>query len=137
MRLTWIRIPFQAYSATFKVKNYRVSGAGQRTFMKLETNEFIRRFPINVLPKGQHLFRHSGFYRNGKPASFWTTYWSRGFRPAPRKKCLRQDWRMDQRIYRRPYRRIDETRDLILWSRACDNSRSGAPRAPVGRRSRE
>ena len=36
--------------------------------MTLATSEFIRRFLIHVLPKGQHLIRHYGFFGNGKRA---------------------------------------------------------------------
>jgi hypothetical protein len=32
--------------------------------MSLSTNEFIRRFLIHVLPRGQHRIRHYGFYGN-------------------------------------------------------------------------
>lgn len=50
---------------TFRVKNYRVSGASRYTTMALAPNEFIRRFLIHVLPKGQHRIRHYGFFGNG------------------------------------------------------------------------
>lgn len=33
--------------------------------MTLKTDEFIRRFLLHVLPKGQHRIRHYGFYGNG------------------------------------------------------------------------
>ena len=54
---------------TFRVKNYRVKGAGRHTTMTLTTNEFIRRFLIHVLPRGQHRIRHYGFYGNGNRAA--------------------------------------------------------------------
>ncbi|PHR61115.1 MAG: IS91 family transposase [Robiginitomaculum sp.] len=54
---------------TFRVKNYRVKGSGRHTTMTLETNEFIRRFLIHVLPKGQHRIRHYGFFGNGNRAA--------------------------------------------------------------------
>ncbi len=54
---------------TFRVKNYRVKGAGRHTTMTLATDEFIRRFLIHVLPKGQHRIRHYGFYGNGNRAA--------------------------------------------------------------------
>ena len=50
---------------TFRVKNYRAQGSGRHTTMTLETDEFIRRFLIHVLPKGQHRIRHYGFFGNG------------------------------------------------------------------------
>jgi hypothetical protein len=62
-------IRFDARSVTFRVKNYRVKGAGRRTTMTLATNEFIRRFLIHVLPRGQHRIRHYGFFGNGNRAA--------------------------------------------------------------------
>lgn len=58
-------IRFDAHSVTFKVKNYRRKGAGRHTTMTLDTAEFIRRFLIHVLPRGQHRIRHYGFFGNG------------------------------------------------------------------------
>jgi hypothetical protein len=43
---------------TFRVKDYRVDGPGRHKTMTLKTDEFIRRFLIHVLPKGQHRIRH-------------------------------------------------------------------------------
>ena len=37
--------------------------------MTLATNEFIRRFLIHVLPRGQHRIRHYGFFGNGNRAA--------------------------------------------------------------------
>jgi hypothetical protein len=54
---------------TFRVKNYRAQGSGRHTTMTLETAEFIRRFLIHVLPKGQHRIRHYGFFGNGNRAA--------------------------------------------------------------------
>ena len=54
---------------TFRVKDYRVKGSGRHTTMTLETDEFIRRFLIHVLPKGQHRIRHYGFFGNGNRAA--------------------------------------------------------------------
>ena len=54
---------------TFRVKNYRVQGSARHTTMTLETAEFIRRFLIHVLPKGQHRIRHYGFFGNGNRAA--------------------------------------------------------------------
>jgi predicted Zn-ribbon and HTH transcriptional regulator len=50
---------------TFRVKDYRINGPGRHKTMTLETGEFIRRFLIHVLPKGQHRIRHYGFFGNG------------------------------------------------------------------------
>ena len=50
---------------TFHVKDCRVKGPGRHKTMTLETTEFIRRFLIHVLPKGQHRIRHYGFFGNG------------------------------------------------------------------------
>ncbi|WP_027235659.1 IS91 family transposase [Leisingera caerulea] len=56
-------------SVTFRVKDYRVNGPGRHTTMTLKTGEFIRRFLIHVLPKGQHRIRHYGFFGNGNRAA--------------------------------------------------------------------
>lgn len=62
-------IRFDAASVTFKVKDYRVDGPRRHTTMTLGINEFIRRFLIHVLPKGQHRIRHYGFFGNGNRAA--------------------------------------------------------------------
>lgn len=54
---------------TFRVKDYRVKGSGRHTTMTLATAEFIRRFLIHVLPRGQHRIRHYGFFGNGNRAA--------------------------------------------------------------------
>lgn len=58
-------IHFDERSVTFKVKDYRLKGADRHTTMTLAASEFIRRFLIHVLPKGQHRIRHYGFFGNG------------------------------------------------------------------------
>jgi len=58
-----------ADSVTFRVKDYRVDGPGRYKTMTLETHEFIRRFLMHVLPKGQHRIRHYGFLGNGNRAA--------------------------------------------------------------------
>jgi hypothetical protein len=45
---------------TFKYKDYRIEGPARYKTMTLPTNEFIRRFLIQVLPKGFHRIRHYG-----------------------------------------------------------------------------
>lgn len=62
-------IRFDENSVTFKVKDYRLKGASRHTTMTLATSEFIRRFLIHVLPRGQHRIRHYGFYGNGNRAA--------------------------------------------------------------------
>ena len=62
-------IQADADHVTFRVKNYRVKGSGRHTAMTLATAEFIRRFLIHVLPKGQHRIRHYGFFGNGNRAA--------------------------------------------------------------------
>jgi hypothetical protein len=62
-------IRFDAHSVTFRVKDYRLKGAGRHTTMTLATSEFIRRFLIHVLPRGQHRIRHYGFFGNGNRAA--------------------------------------------------------------------
>jgi Putative transposase len=53
---------------TFKYKDYRIEGPGRYKTMTLETDEFIRRFLIHVLPKGFHRIRHYGLLANGNRA---------------------------------------------------------------------
>ena len=62
-------IRFDAQNVTFRVKDYRVKSASRHTTMTLATTEFIRRFLIHVLPRGQHRIRHYGFYGNGNRAA--------------------------------------------------------------------
>jgi hypothetical protein len=62
-------IRYDENSVTFKVKDYRLKGAGRHTTMTLATAEFIRRFLIHVLPRGQHRIRHYGFFGNGNRAA--------------------------------------------------------------------
>lgn len=62
-------IRFDARGVTFKVKNYRLKGAGRHTTMTLAMSEFIRRFLLHVLPRGQHRIRHYGFYGNSNRAA--------------------------------------------------------------------
>ena len=53
---------------TFRYKDYRINGSARHKTMTLGTHEFIRRFLIHVLPKGQHRIRHYGFLGNGNRA---------------------------------------------------------------------
>jgi len=46
---------------TFKWKDYRVEGPDRYKQMTLDTNEFIRRFLMHVLPQGFHRIRYYGF----------------------------------------------------------------------------
>ena len=52
-------------SVTFKVKDYRIEGAGRYKTMTLPAHEFIRRFLLHVLPKGLHRIRHYGLLASG------------------------------------------------------------------------
>ena len=61
-------IAADADSVTFRVKDYRIDGPGRYKTMTLEPHEFIRRFLIHVLPRGQHRIRHYGFLANGNRA---------------------------------------------------------------------
>jgi hypothetical protein len=54
---------------TFRVKDYRLDGPGRYKTMTLEPHEFIRRFLIHVLPRGQHRIRHYGLFANGNRAA--------------------------------------------------------------------
>jgi len=55
-------------TVTFKVKDYRIEGAGRYKTMTLDTAEFIRRFLLHVLPKGFHRIRHYGLLASGVKA---------------------------------------------------------------------
>jgi hypothetical protein len=46
---------------TFKWKDYRLEGPQRYGLMTLDTNEFIRRFLMHVLPQGFHRIRYYGF----------------------------------------------------------------------------
>jgi hypothetical protein len=50
---------------TFKWKDYRDKGRTRHKTMTLETDEFIRRFLMHVLPRGFHRIRHYGWLANG------------------------------------------------------------------------
>src|ERR1700704_4095539 len=45
---------------TFKWKDYRLEGQERYGVMTLDTNEFIRRFMMHVLPAGFHRIRYYG-----------------------------------------------------------------------------
>lgn len=45
---------------SFTYKDYRLKGRTKHKTMQLETNEFIRRFMLHVLPCGLHRIRHYG-----------------------------------------------------------------------------
>jgi len=53
---------------SFKVKDYRIEGAGRYKTMTLDAPEFIRRFLLHVLPKGFHRIRHYGLLASGVKA---------------------------------------------------------------------
>jgi len=61
-------IAFDGRQVTFKVKDYRIEGPGRYTTMTLDTDEFIRRFLIHVLPKGFHRIRHYGLFAGSNRA---------------------------------------------------------------------
>jgi Putative transposase len=61
-------IAADACGVTFTFKDYRIEGPGRYKRMTLETGEFIRRFPIHVLPKGFHRIRHYGLLASGARA---------------------------------------------------------------------
>jgi hypothetical protein len=61
-------IAADAKTVTFKVKDYRIDGPGRDKTMTLDAHEFIRRFPIHVLPKGFHRIRHYGLLASGTRA---------------------------------------------------------------------
>ncbi len=50
---------------TFKWKDYRAKGRERHKVMTLQTDEFIRRFLLHVLPSGFHRIRNYGLFANG------------------------------------------------------------------------
>ncbi len=55
---------------TFRTKDYRRDGAERYGAMKLQVDEFIRRFLLHVLPRGFHRIRHYGLLASaGRKAS--------------------------------------------------------------------
>ncbi|EEE35648.1 transposase [Rhodobacteraceae bacterium KLH11] len=54
-------ISANADTVTFRWKNYRIKSGDRMKVMRLDTNEFIRRFLMHVLPDGFHRIRHCGF----------------------------------------------------------------------------
>ena len=62
-------IRMDRHGVTFRFKDYRINGSARHKTMTLATHEFMRRFLIHVLPKGQHRIRHYGFLGNGKRAT--------------------------------------------------------------------
>ena len=55
-------------AVTFKWKDYRLEGRERYQMMTLTTDEFIRRFLINVLPAGFHRIRYYGLLASAKRA---------------------------------------------------------------------
>jgi hypothetical protein len=53
-------IAFDKASVTFRYKDYRRSGPDRQQVMTLDTDEFLRRFLLHVLPRGFHRIRHYG-----------------------------------------------------------------------------
>ncbi len=59
-------VSFDERGVTFKWKDYRNKGRYQQKTMTLNTDEFIRRFLIHVLPSGLHRIRHYGLIANAQ-----------------------------------------------------------------------
>jgi hypothetical protein len=59
-------VNFDANKVTFKWKDYRRKGENQHKTMTLDTDEFIRRFLIHVLPGGFHRIRLYGLLANAR-----------------------------------------------------------------------
>ena len=53
-------ISADAKTVSFRWKDYRIKNNDQQKAMRLDTDEFIRRFLIHVLPGGFHRIRHYG-----------------------------------------------------------------------------
>jgi hypothetical protein len=59
-------IAFDQQRVTFRWNDYRASDHNRYKTMTLETDEFIRRFLIHVLPKRFHRIRHYGLFANAQ-----------------------------------------------------------------------
>ena len=51
---------------TFRWKDYRAKGRTRHKTMTLNTDEFLRRFLLHVLPRGFHRIRHVGLFANAR-----------------------------------------------------------------------
>ena len=58
-------IAFDKHHVTFRWKDYRAKQENRYKTMALDTQEFIRRFLIHVLPHRFHRIRHYGLFSNG------------------------------------------------------------------------
>ena len=79
------------HSVTFRVKDYRLKGADRHTTMTLAMSEFIPRFLIHVLPRGQHRIRHYGFFGNGNRAANIARIRDLLRAKAPARECANND----------------------------------------------
>jgi hypothetical protein len=57
-------LAFDERGVTFRWKDYRASGKTRYKAMMLSADEFIRRFPLPVLPGGFHRIRDYGLLAN-------------------------------------------------------------------------
>jgi len=57
-------LTYDKRGVTFRYKDYRCKGRYRQKTMTLQTDEFIRRFLLHVLPKGFHRIRHYGLFAN-------------------------------------------------------------------------
>jgi hypothetical protein len=53
------------HGVTFRWKDYRAKGKKRYKPITLSPEEFMRRFPLHVLPSGFHRIRHCGLLANG------------------------------------------------------------------------
>ncbi len=61
-------VAFEAGRVTFKWKDYRREGQDRYGLMTLDSDDFIRRFLLHVLPDGFHRIRHYGLFANSARA---------------------------------------------------------------------
>ena len=71
-------------AVSFKVKNYKKNG--KQEICTLETNEFIRRFALHILPKGFVRIRHYGFLSSTGKAKYLSSLKDQLGRPRLKKK---------------------------------------------------
>jgi hypothetical protein len=59
-------LAFDERGVTFRWKDYRANGRTRHKTMTLSAEEFMRRFPLHVLPSGFHRIRHYGLLANAR-----------------------------------------------------------------------
>jgi hypothetical protein len=85
---------------TFRWKDYREHGPTRHKTMTLQTQEFMRRFLLHVLPSGFHRIRHYGLLANANRQRDIQTVRELLHQPAPRPAAEAEDGSADHRCTR-------------------------------------